>query len=81
MPPAGADTRHTQDDVADQDGKLALILFVDRTCVELFSQDGLMYAPVAAIADPKLETITWTVVAGQAKAVRGSAHALRSIWP
>ena len=64
-----------------KDGKLALILFVDRTCVELFSQDGLMYAPVAAIADPKLETITWTVVAGQAKAVRGSAHALRSIWP
>ncbi|HPO36773.1 MAG TPA: 2,6-beta-D-fructofuranosidase [Kiritimatiellia bacterium] len=62
-------------------GNLALILFVDRTCIELFSQDGLLYAPVAAIPDPKLKTVTWTVGAGQVKALRGSAHALRSIWP
>jgi len=64
-----------------EDGNLAFILFVDRTCIELFSQDGLLYAPVAAIPDPNLKAVTWTVEAGQAKALRGSIHALRSIWP
>lgn len=64
-----------------EDGNLAFILFVDRTCIELFSQDGLLYAPVAAIPDPNLKAVTWTVEAGQAKALRGSIHALCSIWP
>jgi sucrose-6-phosphate hydrolase SacC (GH32 family) len=64
-----------------KDGNLDLILFVDRTCIEVFSQDGLLYAPVAAIPDAAARTVTLSVAKGTAaKAVRGEAHALRSVW-
>jgi sucrose-6-phosphate hydrolase SacC (GH32 family) len=60
-----------------KDGKLGLIIIVDRTCVEVFSQDGLLYAPVAAIPDADVRTVSVSVEKGSAKAVRGEAHALR----
>jgi len=63
-----------------KDGKLGLIVYVDRTCLEVFSQDGLLYAPVAAVPAAEARTITVTVDKGAAKAVRGEAYALRSSW-
>ncbi len=62
-------------------GKLALIVYLDRTCVEVFSQDGLLYAPVAALPDPGLKKAGMAVEKGAARSVRGEAHALRSAWP
>lgn len=62
------------------DGRLGLIVYVDRTCVEIFSQDGLLYAPVAAIPAADATRALMTVERGAAKAVRGEAYALRSCW-
>ena len=63
-----------------KDGKLGLIIYVDRTCVEVFSADGLLYAPVAAIPAADARKVTMTVEKGVAKSVRGEAYALRSSW-
>ena len=61
-------------------GKLALIVYLDRTCVEVFSQDGLLYAPVAALPQESAGKVRLAVERGVAKGVRGEAHALRSSW-
>ena len=63
-----------------KEGRLELIVYVDRTCIEVFSQDGLLYAPVAVIPAAEASKMTLTVEKGTAKAVRGEVHALRSIW-
>ena len=63
-----------------KEGRLELIVFVDRTCLEVFSQDGLLYAPVAAIPDAAKKTVALSVEKGTAKGVQGEAHALRSCW-
>jgi sucrose-6-phosphate hydrolase SacC (GH32 family) len=61
-------------------GRLGLIIYLDRTCVEVFSQDGLLHAPVAVIPRADARTVSVAVEKGSAKAVRGEAHALRSCW-
>ena len=61
-------------------GELGLIVYVDRTCVEVFSKDGLLYAPMAAIPQADARKVTVTVEKGAARAVRGEVHALRSSW-
>jgi sucrose-6-phosphate hydrolase SacC (GH32 family) len=63
-----------------QEGRLALIVFADRTCIELFSQDGLLYAPLAAVPGAAAKGVTLTVERGAARAVHGEAHALGSCW-
>lgn len=63
-----------------KDGKLGLVVYLDRTCVEVFSQDGLLYAPVAAIPQADARSAALAVESGAAKAVRGEVHALRSCW-
>ncbi len=71
--------RHTSPWPA-KDGKLGLIIYLDRTCIEVFSQDGLLYAPAAVIPQADARKVTMTVEKGSAKGVRGEAHALRSCW-
>ena len=61
-------------------GRLDLIVYLDRTCVEVFSQDGLLYAPVAVIPDVAATGASLAVEKGVAKAVCGEAYALRSVW-
>jgi sucrose-6-phosphate hydrolase SacC (GH32 family) len=61
-------------------GRLGLILYIDRTCVEAFSQDGLHYAPVAAIPDAAAKGLSIAVEKGAARAVCGEAFALTSCW-
>jgi sucrose-6-phosphate hydrolase SacC (GH32 family) len=63
-----------------KDGRLGLIVYLDRTCVEVFSQDGLLYAPVAVTPEPGARGVILTVEKGTAHALRGEAHALRSSW-
>jgi len=63
-----------------KNGRLGLILYVDRTCIEVFSQDGLLYAPVAAIPEASARGVSIAVEKGTAKAVRGAAYGLKSIW-
>ncbi len=63
-----------------KDGKLGLIVYVDRTCIEVFSQDGLLYAPVAAIPQADAREVTLTVEKGRARALQGEVHALQSCW-
>ena len=63
-----------------KDGKLGLIVYVDRTCVEVFSSDGLLYAPVAVIPQADARKVSMTVEKGSARGVSGEVHALRSIW-
>jgi hypothetical protein len=55
-------------------------VYLDRTCIVVFSQDGLLYAPVAAIPDAEKKTVTLTVEKGVAKTMRGEVYALRSCW-
>lgn len=63
-----------------KDGQLALIIYLDRTCIELFSQDALLYAPVAAIPDAAQRSVSLKVEKGAAKGVSGTVHALKFIW-
>jgi sucrose-6-phosphate hydrolase SacC (GH32 family) len=63
-----------------KDGKLGLIIYLDRTCIEVFSQDGLNYAPVAVIPAAEARKIALTVNKGAARGLQGAAHALRSCW-
>jgi len=61
-------------------GKLGLIIYVDRTCIEVFSENRLLYAPVAAIPNADVKKVAVTLEKGEAKAVSGEIHALRSSW-
>ena len=61
-------------------GRLDLIVYLDRTSIEVFSQDGLLYAPVAAIPNAAATGVSLVVGRGTAKAVCGEAYKLRSIW-
>jgi sucrose-6-phosphate hydrolase SacC (GH32 family) len=61
-------------------GRLGLIVYVDRTCIEVFSTDGLLYAPVAVIPQADARKVTLTVEKGAARGVTGEAHVLRSCW-
>ena len=61
-------------------GKLGLAMYLDRTCIEVFSQDGLHYAPVAVIPDASEKGVSLAVEKGSAHGLAGEAHALRSCW-
>jgi len=61
------------------DGKLRLRVFVDRTCVEVFVNDGQIYLPHPAIAEQG--KIGIQVHGGAAQFTRLNAYELGSIWP
>lgn len=61
-------------------GELALTIFVDRTSLEVFSQDGLLYAPVAAIPDANNRRVAIAVEQGRVQQLQGTAYALRPCW-
>jgi fructan beta-fructosidase len=61
-----------------RDGRLKFRLFVDRTVVELFAADGLVYAPVPVI--PKFDETSMSFRGGSAEIGRLSLNGFRSIW-
>ena len=62
------------------DGKAELIIYVDRTAVEVFSQDGLFYASRAVIPKADARGAALTVERGEVKQVSGIAYTLKSCW-
>lgn len=63
-----------------KDGKLGLIVYLDRTCVEVFSQDGLFYVPVAVLPEGAARGASLSVEKGTVLGMSGEAHVLRSCW-
>jgi sucrose-6-phosphate hydrolase SacC (GH32 family) len=63
-----------------KDGKLGLIIYLDRTSIEVYSKDGLLYAPVAVIPQAERRKVTMSVEKGTAQGVYGEVYALRSCW-
>lgn len=60
------------------DGRVAFTVFTDRSVVELFSDDGLLYMPVAI--DARQHGSGAVAVAGGSTQVDVEAYELRSIW-
>jgi sucrose-6-phosphate hydrolase SacC (GH32 family) len=60
--------------------RVELIIYIDRTAIEVFSQDGLFYASRAVIPNADVRGAALTVERGEAKRVSGSAYALKSCW-
>jgi sucrose-6-phosphate hydrolase SacC (GH32 family) len=60
------------------DGKQRLIIYVDRTALEVFASDGLTYVPMPFTPKPEDQSIT--VNAGTGKLLALQAHTLKSIW-
>ena len=63
-----------------KDGKLGLIVYLDRTSIEVFSQDGLFYAPVAVLPEAAVRGVSLSVEKGSVRGMSGEAHVLRSCW-
>ena len=57
-----------------------LIIYIDRTAIELFSQDGLFYASRAVIPKADARGAALTVERGEVKRVSGTAYTLKSCW-
>lgn len=60
--------------------ELSLTLFLDRTSIEVFSGDGLLYAPVAVIpADDNLHS-SLSIRSGGVRRLSGEIFSMGSIW-
>jgi fructan beta-fructosidase len=62
-------------------GKQRLILYADRTALEVFASDGLTYVPMPLVLDAKNLTVQISVTGDPVKFSLLDAHNLRSIWP
>ena len=63
-----------------RDGKQHLVIFADRTSLEVFASDGLTYVPMPVMLDAKNTSLTAFAKGGTAKAVTLEVHELKSIW-
>lgn len=63
------------------DGVLKLRLLLDRTSLELFADDGLVYLPLKCRPDSANRTLNLSVSGGDARLRSMRASALQSIWP
>ncbi|WP_153800468.1 GH32 C-terminal domain-containing protein [Foetidibacter luteolus] len=63
-----------------QDGKLKLIIYVDRTGVELFANDGLMFMPINKNLEAANQSYSLTATGGTVKVNNLDVYALKSIW-
>ena len=59
-------------------GKQRLIIFVDRTALEVFASDGLTYVPLPFTPKPEDQSVA--VLAGATNITALEAHTLKSIW-
>ena len=60
------------------DGKQRLIIYVDRTVLEVFASDGLTYVPLPFTPKPEDQSVA--INAGATKFHALEAHTLKSIW-
>ena len=63
-----------------RDGRQRIIIYADRTNLEVFASDGLTYVPMPVTLDPKITLLSAFVRGGEAKMVSLEAHALNSVW-
>jgi sucrose-6-phosphate hydrolase SacC (GH32 family) len=61
-------------------GRAELIIYVDRTAIEVFSQDGLFYASRAVTPKAEARGAALIVERGEATRVSGTAYTLKSCW-
>ena len=63
------------------DGKVRLQVLVDRTSLEIFGNDGLLYMPMAAEFAPDDLSLALTVTDSAVRFTSFEANELKSIWP
>src|SRR5208283_1966794 len=62
------------------DGKQHLIVYVDRTALEVFASDGLTYVPLPFIPKAEDQSVTMKSKGGNAKFDSLQVYRLKSIW-
>ena len=63
-----------------QGGRQRLIIYVDRTAVEVFASDGLVYAPLPVIPNAENKAVVLTVAGSAARFSALDAFELKSSW-
>jgi sucrose-6-phosphate hydrolase SacC (GH32 family) len=63
-----------------RDGKQRLIIYVDRTNLEVFAADGLSYVPFPINLDPKNTSLSASAIGGMARIISLEVFELNSIW-
>ena len=63
-----------------RDGKLRVVIFADRTCLEVFANDGLTYVPLNTAPKPEDTSVVAFAKGGSADFRDVEVHELRSIW-
>jgi len=64
-----------------REGKQRLIIYVDRTNLEVFAADGLTYVPFPINLSPKDTSLSVVAMGGTAKFTSLEVYELKSIWP
>jgi len=62
------------------DGKQRLAVFVDRTMLEVFASDGLIYIPLPFIPTQEDQSVSVQVKGGRARLTSLQVYRLKSIW-
>ena len=62
------------------DGRQRLIVYADRTALEIFAADGLTYIPLPVNLDPRETGLKFRIAGGPIRLNSFEAHELRSIW-
>jgi sucrose-6-phosphate hydrolase SacC (GH32 family) len=85
--PVAYDTKHNEIEVIGRrtavplrDGKIRLAVFIDRTSLEVFADDGLAYIPMPVIPNPERLTVSVRCEGGDAHFSTLDVHTLKSIW-
>jgi len=63
-----------------QNGKLTLLIYADRTGLEIFANNGLMFMPVNINIDDSDRSLSLSVKGGTAKISSLEVYELKSIW-
>jgi sucrose-6-phosphate hydrolase SacC (GH32 family) len=61
-------------------GKQRLIIYTDRTALEVFASDGLVYVPMPMNLDARALSLSASISGGPIRFDSLEAHELRSIW-
>ncbi len=67
--------------LAPVNGKVRLQLLVDRTSLEIFGNDGLLYMPMAGNFTPDDHSLALTVTDAAIRIDSLEVNELKSIWP
>ena len=63
-----------------RDGRQRIVIYADRTNLEVFASDGFTYVPMPVMLDAKNPALSAFAKGGAAKIVSLEVHELKSIW-